>query len=110
MLKTIFLTILYSLTFLLLAFQIYNTFKDIHAVSSAKKFIATTYEGYTPEEFDGKIYNRENGTYAISIFPKKDVSCSYYVQVKMTWDTKVYEVIDAFEYNHTQHENCLQTP
>lgn len=106
--KTILLTIFYTLSFLLLTFQLYSVFKESHAKNIATEYIATTYKGYSQNELEGTIYSRDKGTYAMTVSSKSDISCSYFLQVKLTWDTKLVEVIDAFEHNQSQNEYCLQ--
>lgn len=106
--KTILLTIFYTLSFLLLSFQLYSVFKEWHAKNIATEYIATNYKGTPQEELVGTIYGRDKGTYAVSVSSKSDTSCSYFLQVSLTWDTKLVEVIDAFEHNKSEHVYCLQ--
>jgi len=91
--------ILLTLSLLLMVLSIYGNLKIHQIKSHSVAFIEETYGNECRKEMTANAYGKDDGFYAISVRPKDGVTPVYYLQMKLTMDLQVDEVLDAYEFN-----------
>lgn len=79
--------------------SIYGNLKIHQIKSHSVAFIEKTYGNDCQKEMTAIAYGTEDGFHAVSVRPIDEITPVYYLQMKLTMDLQVDEVLDAYEYN-----------
>ena len=106
--KKIMSLILLSLSVILMVLSIYGNLKIHQIKSHSVAFIEKNYGNACQKEMIAITYGTDEGFYAVSVRPTDEVKPVYYLQMKLTMDLQVDEVLDAYEFN--RGNSCEDVP